>query len=183
MKQRLRAKYLEEIIPKLKEKFTYKNNNQIPSIKKIIINRGLGQIQQSQKSMETFIDELSIITGQRGVITHSKKAIASFKLRQNSPIGISVTLRGYRMYAFLDRLINLALPRVRDFQGLKTESFDGWGNFSLGLNEQLMFPELDYDKVSNICGMDISIVINSGNNEESFFLLQEMGIPFSKTNI
>ena len=183
MGQRLRVKYLNDVIPKLKQKFTYKNINQLPLIKKIIINRGLGQLQQNTKSIDNCVNELAIIAGQRGVITHSKKAIASFNLRKKSPVGVSVTLRGDRMYAFLDRLINLALPRVRDFQGLNKESFDGYGNYSLGLDEQLMFPELDYDKVSTICGMDISIVIDSRSNEESFYLLKEIGIPFSNNNI
>ena len=179
MKQRLKLKYLNNVVPKLQQKFNYKNSNQIPVIKKITINRGLGQSNQTAKSFDYFLNELAIITGQRGIITYSKKAIASFKLRKKSPVGVSVTLRGDKMYAFLDRLINLALPRVRDFRGLDIKSFDGSGNFSLGLNEQLMFPEIDYDKINSICGMDISIVINSGNNEESLILLSELGIPFS----
>jgi len=183
MKQRLKVKYLNTVIPKLKEKFVYNNFNQIPSIKKITINRGLGQSYQNSKSFDYFLDELSVITGQRGIVTYSKKAIASFKLRKKSPVGVSVTLRGEKMYAFLDRLINLALPRVRDFRGLDKKSFDGYGNFSLGLNEQLMFPEIDYDKINSVCGMDISIVINSGNNEESLFLLRELGVPFSELKV
>ena len=183
MEQRLRTAYINDVIPKLKNKFTYKNINQIPSIKKIIVNRGLGQAHQNSKSFDYFLDELAVITGQRGVITYSKKAIASFKLRKKSPVGVSVTLRGDKMYAFLDRLINLALPRVRDFRGLNKESFDGFGNFSLGLNEQLMFPEIDYDKINSVCGMDISIVIDSKNNEESLFLLNELGVPFSSNSI
>jgi large subunit ribosomal protein L5 len=183
MEQRLKSQYLNTIRPKLKEKFIYKNINQIPSIQKIVINRGLGNDFQNIKSFDYFLDELAIITGQKGIITYSKKAIASFKLRKKSPVGVSVTLRGDKMYAFLDRLINLALPRVRDFRGLSKKSFDGYGNFSLGLNEQLMFPEIDYDKISGVCGMDISIVIDSNNNEESFFLLNELGIPFSSNSI
>lgn len=183
MKQRLETKYLEKVIPKLKKEFNYKNSNQIPSIEKVVINRGLGHSYQNTKSFEYFLDELAIITGQKGVITYSKKAIASFKLRKKSPVGVSVTLRGEKMYAFLDRLINLALPRVRDFQGLNSKSFDGFGNFSLGLNEQLMFPEIDYDKINGICGMDISIVINSSTNNESLFLLNELGVPFSSNCI
>lgn len=183
MKQRLQVKYLNTVIPKLKEEFKYKNINQIPSIKKIVVNRGLGQSYQSSKSFDYFLDELAVITGQKGVITYSKKAIASFKLRKKSPVGVSVTLRGQKMYAFLDRLINLALPRVRDFQGLNSKSFDGSGNFSLGLNEQLMFPEIDYDRIDGVCGMDISIVIQSSNSNESLFLLNELGIPFSSNRI
>nr|YP_009240474.1 50S ribosomal protein L5 [Lotharella vacuolata]BAU62608.1 50S ribosomal protein L5 [Lotharella vacuolata] len=183
MKQRLYSKYLEIVLPKLQKKFNYHNINQIPSIKKIVVNRGLGQINQSNKYFEYFLNELSIITGQRGVITYSKKAIASFKLRKKSPVGVVVTLRGKKMYAFLDRLINLALPRVRDFNGVNKQSFDGFGNFSLGLNEQLMFPEIDYDKINSICGMNISIIINAATNEESLFLLGELGLPFSSNII
>ena len=183
MEQRLKSQYSSIVIPKLKEKFTYKNINQVPSIKKVIVNRGLGSDHQNVKSFDYFLNELAIITGQKGIITYSKKAIASFKLRKKSPVGVSVTLRGDKMYAFLDRLINLALPRVRDFRGLSKDSFDGSGNFSLGLNEQLMFPEIDYDKINSICGMDISIVIDSKSNEESLFLLSELGVPFSSNNI
>lgn len=183
MQQRLKNVYLTTVVPKLNTKFNYKNINEVPSIKKVIINRGLGQSHQTVKSFDYFLDELATITGQRGVITYSKKAIATFKLRKKSPVGVSVTLRGNKMYAFLDRLINLALPRVRDFRGLNKESFDGFGNFSLGLNEQLMFPEIDYDKINSICGMDISIVINSQTNEEGFILLSELGIPFANTKM
>lgn len=183
MKQRLKVKYLNTVIPKLKEKFVYNNFNQIPSIKKITINRGLGQSYQNSKSFDYFLDELSVITGQRGIVTYSKKAIASFKLRKKSPVGVSVTLRGEKMYAFLDRLINLALPRVRDFRGLDKKSFDGYGNFSLGLNEQLMFPEIDYDKINSVCGMDISIVINSRNKKRLSSLLRELGVPFSELKV
>ena len=182
MEQRLKKVYLDSIIPKLKNKFVYDNINQLPSIEKVVVNRGLGKFNQSIKSFDYFLNELSIITGQKGVITYSRKAIANFKLRRKSPIGISVTLRGNKMYAFLDRLINLALPRVRDFRGLNKKSFDGFGNFNLGLNEQLMFPEIDYDKINSVCGMDISIIINSKNNEESLFLLGELGIPFSSND-
>lgn len=183
MKQRLYSTYIEKVLPKLKEKFGYTNTNQIPSVKKIVVNRGLGQSNQNSKYFDYFLNELAVITGQRGVITYSKKAIASFKLRKKSPVGVVVTLRGEKMYAFLDRLINLALPRVRDFSGLNKESFDGFGNFSLGLNEQLMFPEIDYDKIHSICGMDISIIVNSNTNEESLFLLGELGLPFSSNRI
>ena len=150
MKQRLQSTYLDLIFPKLNDKFSYTNINQIPSLKKVIINRGINYSNQNNKTFDYFLNELSIIAGQKGIITYSKKAIAGFKLRKKSPVGIIVTLRGNKMYAFLDRLINLALPRVRDFNGLNKESFDGFGNFSLGLNEQLMFPEIDYDKINSI---------------------------------
>nr|YP_009240353.1 50S ribosomal protein L5 [Gymnochlora stellata]BAU62487.1 50S ribosomal protein L5 [Gymnochlora stellata] len=183
MTQRLKEVYLNTVIPTLQNKFAYGNVNEVPVVSKIVVNRGLGKFVQNSKSFDNFLDELSIITGQRGTITYSKKAIANFKLRRGSPIGVSVTLRGEKMYAFLDRLINLALPRVRDFRGLNLESFDGFGNFSLGLNEQLMFPEVDYDKITNICGMDISIVLTSKTNEESVVLLSELGFPFSSNNI
>ena len=183
MKQRLQSTYLDLIFPKLNDKFSYTNINQIPSLKKVIINRGINYSNQNNKTFDYFLNELSIIAGQKGIITYSKKAIAGFKLRKKSPVGIIVTLRGNKMYAFLDRLINLALPRVRDFNGLDKESFDDSGNFSLGLNEQLMFPEIDYDKINSVCGMDISIVINSKNNEESLFLLSELGLPFSSNRI
>jgi large subunit ribosomal protein L5 len=169
---------LETIVPKLKEEFGYKNTHQVPQIEKIVINRGLGDASQNAKIVDSSLNELSIIAGQRGVVTRSKKAIAGFKLRDKMPVGISVTLRGDRMYSFLDRLINLALPRIRDFQGISGKSFDGFGNYSLGLEEQLMFPEIDYDKIDQVRGMDISIVTTCANNEEGVALLKSFGMPF-----
>ena len=145
MVQRLDKFYQTTVVPQLKEQFKYSNTNQVPELKKIVINRGLGDASQNSKLLESCSNELSIITGQQGVTTRSKKAIAGFKVREKMPIGLVVTLRKDRMYAFLDRLINLALPRIRDFQGMNPKSFDGHGNYSLGLNEQLMFPEIDYD--------------------------------------
>ena len=181
MAQRLKKIYFQNIVPKLKEQFEYKNTLQAPRIQKIVINRGLGDASQNAKILDSSLKELTIIAGQKGVITRSKKAIAGFKLRQKMPVGVSVTLRGERMYGFLDRLINLALPRIRDFQGISPKSFDGHGNYSLGLEEQLMFPEIDYDKIDQIRGMDISIITTSKNDQEGLALLKEFGMPF-KTN-
>jgi len=176
--QRLKKLYFETIVPKLTTQFNYKNKLQVPRIEKIVINRGLGDASQNAKILDSSLKEITIIAGQRGVITRSKKAIAGFKLREKTPVGITVTLRGERMYGFLDRLINLALPRIRDFQGINPKSFDGHGNYSLGLEEQLMFPEIDYDKIDQISGMDISIIISSKNDQEALALLKQFGMPF-----
>ena len=176
--QRLKKLYFETIVPKLTTQFNYKNKLQVPRIEKIVINRGLGDASQNAKILDSSLKEITIIAGQRGVITRSKKAIAGFKLREKTPVGITVTLRGERMYGFLDRLINLALPRIRDFQGINPKSFDGHGNYSLGLEEQLMFPEIDYDKIDQIRGMDISIIISSKNDQEALALLKQFGMPF-----
>ena len=178
MVQRLQTFYQEKIVPQLMDQFHYKNKHQVPRLEKIVINRGIGDASQNSKLLESCSKELSIITGQQGIITRSKKAIAGFKLRQKMPVGIVVTLRGERMYAFLDRLINLALPRIRDFQGITLKSFDGHGNYSLGLEEQLMFPEIDYDKIDQIRGMDISIVTKSNTDQEALALLKAFGMPF-----
>ena len=158
MTQRLKNFYKNDIVPKLIKKFEYKNVHEVPKLNKVVINRGLGESAQNAKSLEASLNELSIIAGQRGLVTRSKKAIAGFKVREGMPIGMTVTLRGERMYAFLDRLINLALPRIRDFQGISPRSFDGHGNYSLGVEEQLMFPEINYDKIEQVQCMDISIV-------------------------
>ncbi len=178
MAQRLKAFYSKSILPKLMNHFHYKNALESPRIEKIVINRGLGDGSQNSRIVESCLKELTLLTGQRGIITQSKKAIAGFKLRQKAPVGVSVTLRGDRMYGFLDRLINLALPRIRDFQGVNPKSFDGYGNYTLGLEEQLMFPEIDYDKIDQIRGMDISIITTSKNDTESRLLLKEFGMPF-----
>nr|YP_009105114.1 ribosomal protein L5 [Edaphochlorella mirabilis]AIT93772.1 ribosomal protein L5 [Edaphochlorella mirabilis] len=181
MVQRLKQQYFENIVPKLVEQLSYKNIFQVPRIEKIIINRGLGDASQNAKLLDSAMKELTIIAGQKGVITRSKKAIAGFKLRQKMPVGVSVTLRDERMYGFLDRLINLAFPRIRDFQGINPKSFDGHGNYSLGLEEQLMFPEIEYDQIDQIRGMDISIITTSTTDQEGLLLLKEFGMPF-KTN-
>lgn len=176
--QRLKSHYLKEIVPKLCSKFTYQNVNQVPKIQKIIINRGFDDSCQTSKILDGLVNELSSISGQKPVVVLSKKAISSFKLKENMPVGMFLTLRGDKMYSFLDRLINLSLPRIRDFQGLNSKSFDGRGNFNIGLSEQLMFPEIDYDKVSKVKGMDISIITTAKNDEQAYFLLKELGIPF-----
>ena len=178
MTQRLKKQYLETIVPKLQNEFKYKNTHQTPKIEKIVINRGIGSASQNQKMVDAALNELGLISGQKGIITRSKKAIAGFKIRENMPVGVVVTLRGERMYGFLDRLVNLALPRVRDFQGISKTSFDKNGNYSLGLEEQLMFPEIEFDKIDRVRGMDISIVTTAKNQSESLFLLKEFGLPF-----
>ena len=176
--KRLKDSYHQNIVPRLKEQFYYKNNFQVPRLEKIVINRGLGDASQNTKLLESSLNELTIIAGQKGIVTHSKKAIAAFKLRQNVPVGVCVTLRGEKMYGFLERLIHLALPRIRDFRGINTKSFDGHGNYTLGLEEQLMYPEIDYDKINQIRGMDISLITTSKNDQESIALLKEFGMPF-----
>ncbi len=181
MHQNLKAKYQETIIPKLKEQFSYTNIHQVPKLEKIIINRGLGEASQNAKALESSLKELSTITGQKPVVTRAKKAIAGFKIREGMPVGVMVTLRGDKMYSFLDRLINLALPRIRDFRGISPKSFDGRGNYSLGVREQLIFPEIEYDSIDQIRGMDIAIVTTANTDEEGRALLKEMGMPFRKS--
>nr|AYQ95019.1 ribosomal protein L5 [Palmellopsis texensis] len=176
--QRLKTHYVTTIVPKLMELFKYKNIHEVPNIEKIVINRGIGDASQNQKIVDSSLKELALIAGQKGIVTRSKKAIAGFKLRQKMPVGVTVTLRGARMYGFLDRLIHLALPRVRDFQGINPKSFDKNGNYSLGLEEQLMFPEIEYDKIDQIRGMDLSIVTKAKTQEEGLALLKEFGLPF-----
>lgn len=178
MSQKLKSRYEEKIVSKLMEQFGYKNIHQVPKVLKVTVNRGLGEAAQNAKALESSIQEIAIITGQKPVVTRAKKAIAGFKIRQGMPIGVMVTLRSERMYAFLDRLINLALPRIRDFRGINAKSFDGRGNYNLGLREQLIFPEVDYDSIDQIRGMDISIVTTANTDEEGRALLKEMGMPF-----
>jgi large subunit ribosomal protein L5 len=180
MTQRLKKQYTEKILPKFLKEGNYKNFHEVPKIEKIVINRGIGDASQNAKIVDASLKELAMIAGQKGIVTKSKKAIAGFKLREAMPVGVSVTLRGERMYGFLDRLINLALPRVRDFQGINPKSFDKSGNYSLGLEEQLMFPEIEYDKIDQVRGMDISIVTTAKNQEEGLRLLKEFGLPFKK---
>ncbi|MEB3192319.1 MAG: 50S ribosomal protein L5 [Snowella sp.] len=178
MTQRLKTVYQETIVPKLKEEFSYKNIHEVPKVIKITVNRGLGEASQNAKALESSIVELGKITGQKPVVTRAKKAIAGFKIRQGMPVGVMVTLRSERMYAFLDRLINLALPRIRDFRGISDKSFDGRGNYSLGVREQLIFPEIDYDSIDQIRGLDISIITTAKTDEEGRALLKAMGMPF-----
>ena len=176
----LKERYRKEIIPALMKRFGYKNVMQVPKLEKIVINVGLGEAIQNIKILDTSSKELADITGQRPVITKARKSIAQFKVRTGMPIGCMVTLRKDRMYYFLDRLINIALPRVRDFKGVSPNSFDGRGNYTLGLREQLIFPEIDYDKVDKVRGMEISIVTTARTDEEGRSLLKLMGMPFKK---
>jgi large subunit ribosomal protein L5 len=178
MAQRLKKYYAETILPKFLKEWNYKNLHEVPKVEKIVINRGIGDASQNAKIVDASLKELAMIAGQKGIVTKSKKAIAGFKLREAMPVGVTVTLRGERMYGFLDRLIHLALPRVRDFQGISPKSFDKCGNYSLGLEEQLMFPEIEYDKIDQVRGMDICIVTTAKNQEEGLRLLKEFGLPF-----
>jgi large subunit ribosomal protein L5 len=175
---KLKTLYQENVVPKLMEQFQYSNIHQVPKIVKVTVNRGLGEAAQNAKALEASLSEIAIITGQKPVVTRAKKAIAGFKLRKGMPVGIMVTLRSERMYSFLDRLINLALPRIRDFRGISPKSFDGRGNYTLGVREQLIFPEVDYDTIDQIRGMDISIITTANTDEEGRALLKEMGMPF-----
>lgn len=177
---RLKEKYLKEIVPALKQKFNYKSVMQVPKIEKICINKGMGVAVTDKKLIDTGIEEITSITGQRAVPTRAKKAISNFKLRENMPIGVRVTLRGDRMYEFMDRLMNIALPRVRDFRGVSAKGFDGRGNYTLGVREQIIFPEISIDKVQKISGMDITFVTTAQTDEESYELLKEFGMPFAK---
>ncbi len=179
MPQRLQTHYNTVILPKLQKDLGYTNIHQVPRIEKIVVNRGLGDASQNAKALESSIAEISTITGQRPVITRAKKAIASFKIRKGMPVGLMVTLRRERMYAFLDRLINVALPRIRDFRGVSPKAFDGRGNYTLGIREQLIFPEISYDSVDQLRGMDISIVTTAKTDEEGRALLKEFGMPFT----
>uniref|UniRef100_UPI00300192C1 ribosomal protein L5 n=1 Tax=Prototheca fontanea TaxID=2836215 RepID=UPI00300192C1 len=178
MIQRLELLYYDKIRPQLYDLYKFKNMNQVPKLEKIIINRGLGDASQNAKLLETCNNEISIISGQKGVITRSKRPIAAFKLRKNMPVGIIVTLRRNHMYSFLDRLINLALPRIRDFQGINPKSFDRNGNLNIGLNEQLVFPEINYNDIVQFRGMDVSIITTTKNDAVAMKLLREFGMPF-----
>ncbi|MEM9244954.1 MAG: 50S ribosomal protein L5 [Cyanobacteria bacterium P01_F01_bin.153] len=178
MASRLKNYYQETVLPKLTEEFQYKNVHQVPKVIKITVNRGLGEASQNAKALESSQKELATITGQQPVVTRAKKAIAGFKLREGMPVGLKVTLRSDRMYNFLDRLVNLSLPRIRDFRGVSPNSFDGRGNYSLGLKEQLIFPEVEYDSIDQIRGMDISIITTANTDEEGRALLKAFGMPF-----
>src|SRR5436853_903767 len=178
MGARLRETYTKEIVPTLTKQFGYKNLMAVPKIQKISINIGLGEATQNAKLMDGAVNELSQIAGQKPVVTKAKKSIAAFKLREGMPIGCAVTLRGDRMYEFFDRLVNVALPRVRDFRGISTKSFDGRGNFTLGLKDQLIFPEIDYAKVDKMKGMNVTIVTTAKSDNEARALLRHMGMPF-----
>jgi large subunit ribosomal protein L5 len=177
---RLKQEYKERVVSALKEEFGYKNVMQVPKLEKIVLSRGVGAAVADKKLIDYAVDELTRISGQKAISTMSKKDVASFKLRKGMPIGAKVTLRGERMYEFLDRLITSALPRVRDFQGIKATGFDGRGNYNLGVTEQIIFPEIDIDKVNKISGMDITFVTSANTDKEAKSLLSELGLPFKK---
>jgi large subunit ribosomal protein L5 len=177
---RLRAHYDAQIVPALKDRFGFSTVMQVPRLEKIVVNMGLGEAIRDPKLLEIAADDLATITGQKAVITKARKSIAGFKLRAGMSIGAKVTLRGRRMWEFLDRLLSIALPRIRDFRGLNPNAFDGRGNYTLGVTEQLIFPEIDYDKVQKQLGMDITVVTTAGTNEEGFALLEALGFPFAQ---
>lgn len=179
---RLKEKYLKEIVPGLKQKFQYSSIMQVPKIQKICINKGIGAAVADKKMVDVGVEELTAITGQKAVATRSKKDISNFKLRANQAIGAKVTLRGDKMYEFMDRLMNVALPRVRDFKGVSDKGFDGRGNYTMGVKEQIIFPEISIDKVTKINGMDITFVTNANTDEESYELLKAFGMPFVNKN-
>lgn len=175
---RLREYYKKEIIPSLMQKFNYSSVMEAPEIEKIVINMGIGEAAQNAKALDDAVEELTAISGQKPVVTKAKKSIAGFKVREGMPIGAKVTIRGERMYDFLDKLISVSLPRVRDFRGVSSKSFDGRGNYTLGIREQLIFPEIEYDKVNKVRGMDIVIVTTANTDEEAYELLSQFGMPF-----
>ena len=179
MASRLKDKYLKEVVPGLQEQFKYTNVMAIPKLDKVVINIGLGEVTQNPKALDAAINDLTLITGQKPVVTKAKKSIAGFKLREGMPVGVKVTLRGDRMYEFVDRLVSVALPRVRDFRGVSPKSFDGRGNYSLGLKEQLIFPEIEYDKIDKIRGMEIVFATTAKTDEEGRALLKLLGMPFA----
>jgi large subunit ribosomal protein L5 len=177
---RVEERYKEQVVPALTREFEYKNPMQVPRLQKIVLNIGLGEARENARALDTASADLATITGQKAIITRAKKSIANFRLREGMPIGVMVTLRGRRMFEFYDRLVNAALPRIRDFRGCSTKAFDGRGNYSLGVREQLIFPEIDYDKVDRIRGMQINIITSARNDEEGKRLLELLGMPFAK---
>ncbi len=181
MAARIKERYKSEIMPALMKEFSYENVMQVPELKKIVVNIGMGEALQNAKALDNAVNDVTAITGQKPVITRAKKSIANFKVRAGNPIGVTVTLRGDRMYEFFDRLVNIALPRIRDFSGAPRNAFDGRGNYSLGLREQLIFPEIEYDKIDRIRGMEVTMVTTARTDEEGRRLLQLLGVPFSKS--
>ncbi len=177
---RLKDQYLNEIVDALMKKFGYKNKMQVPKLDKIVVNMGVGEAKENAKILEAAVKDMETITGQKAIVTKAKHSIANFKIREGMPIGCKVTLRGEKMYEFLDRLVNLALPRVRDFRGINPNAFDGRGNYALGIKEQLIFPEIEYDKIDKIRGMDVIIVTTAKTDEEGRELLAQFGMPFAK---
>lgn len=180
MTSRLKEKYEKEIIKNIMQEKGYKNRYQVPKLEKIVINMGVGEATQNIKVLDQAVEDLKMITGQKPVITRAKSSVSAFKLRENMPIGCKVTLRGERMYEFLDRLISIALPRVRDFNGVPRNSFDGRGNYTLGIKEHIIFPEIKHEKIIQVLGMDITFVTNAKNDEDAFLLLKNIGLPFRK---
>jgi len=180
MSHMLKERYQEELVPELMKSLDLKNVMQVPRVEKVVVNIGVGEAIDNAKALDAAVSDLSIITGQKPIVTKAKKSIANFKLREGRSIGAKVTLRGYRMWAFLDRLMNVALPRVRDFRGISPNSFDGRGNYTLGLREQLIFPEIDYDQIDKIRGFEVTIVTSAGDDDQGRQLLQLLGMPFRK---
>ena len=180
MTSRLKEKYTNEVVPFLVERFKYENIMQVPRLEKIVLNMGLGSSKENPKAIESAVKELETITGQRPIVTKARKSIANFKLREGMNVGVKVTLRGEKMYDFLDKFMNISLPRVRDFRGISSKSFDGRGNYAVGIKEQLIFPEIEYDMVDQIRGMDIVVVTTANTDEEAEELLDKMGMPFKK---
>jgi large subunit ribosomal protein L5 len=178
---RLKKRFDAEIAPALMKEFSYANNMQVPRVRKVVLNIGMGEATQNAKSLDAASEQLATIAGQRPVITRAKKSISNFKIREKNPIGIMVTLRGARMWEFMDRLLNTALPRIRDFRGVSRNAFDGRGNFSLGVREQLIFPEIEYDKIDRVRGFQINIITSARNDEEGARLLELLGMPFSRS--
>ena len=181
METRLQEHYREHVAPTLAEQFGFTNPHQIPKVEKVVLNVGVGEAPKNQKLLDSVVEELGVITGQRALVTRARKSISNFSLREGMPVGASVTLRRSRMYEFLDRLVSVAIPRIRDFRGLPTRSFDGRGNYTIGVREQIIFPEIDYDRVNKIHGLDITIVTTTDKDDEAYALLREMGFPFRDT--
>ncbi len=175
---RLHKHYLESVQPRLREQFGFTNPNQIPHLEKVVLNVGVGEATKNQKLLDSVVEELTVITGQKPVVTRARKSISNFSLREGMPVGASVTLRRRHMYEFLDRLVSATMPRIRDFRGLSTKSFDGRGNYTLGVREQIIFPEVNYDKINRVHGMDITVVTSTDKDDEALALLREMGFPF-----
>lgn len=180
MASRLKQKYKDEIVKALTEKFGYKNVMEVPKLDKVVVNMGIGEAKDNAKVLDSAVSELELITGQKVVVTRSKKSVANFKIREKMPIGAKVTLRGEKMFHFVDKLLNISLPRVRDFRGVSKDSFDGRGNYAMGIKEQLIFPEIEYDKIDKVRGMDIIFVTTAKTDEEARELLRLMGMPFAK---
>jgi large subunit ribosomal protein L5 len=180
MAARLQERYVEEIRPTLRREFSYSNDFEVPKLEKIVLNIGIGEAIQNNRALDAAVEDMTIISGQRPIVTRSKKSIAAFRLREGMPVGIKVTLRGQRMYEFYDRLTNAALPRIRDFRGVSPNSFDGRGNYTLGLQEQIMFPEIDYDRIDKVRGLEVSIVTTAKSDEEGRRLLTLLGMPFQQ---